>query len=66
MAKSIREIFEFDKEIEQKEKETKQQTKAMDIKNLMNNTKWTIEQAMDALGVPSDQRSMYAKLVKGI
>ena len=33
------------------------------IKNLMNNLKMNIDQAMDALGIPSDQRSMYAGLV---
>ena len=33
------------------------------ITNLMGNMKWTIEQAMDALGIPSDQRTMYAGLV---
>ena len=40
-----------------------QQTKVIDIKNLMETMKWTIEQAMDALKVPSEQRKMYAGLV---
>ena len=33
------------------------------IKNLMANMKWTIEQAMDALSIPSEQRTMYAGMV---
>ena len=40
-----------------------QNAKVIDIKNLMANMKWTIEQAMDALSIPSDQRSMYAGMV---
>ena len=33
------------------------------IKNLMETLKLTLEQAMDALKIPSDERSMYAGLV---
>ena len=33
------------------------------IKNLMDTMKWTVEQAMDALKIPSDQRSLYTGLV---
>ena len=45
--------------------EREQNTKVIDIKNLMNNMKWTIEQAMDALSIPSDERAMYAGMVNG-
>ena len=62
MAKSWREIFEFDKEIEQKE----QETQVMAIESLMETLKFTPMQAMDALKIPSDKRDMYAKLVKGM
>ena len=43
-----------------------QQTKALDIRNLMNNLKLTLEQAMDALGIPQTDRATYTNLVKGI
>ena len=33
------------------------------IKNLMANMKWTIEQAMDALSIPADQRTTIAGMV---
>ena len=36
---------------------------AQSIRTLMKNMKWTIEQAMDALSIPSDQRSMYAEMI---
>ena len=62
MAKTWREIFEFDKEIEKE----KQETTALNIRNLMDTLKLTLEQAMDALKIPADQRSTYAKLVKGV
>ena len=37
--------------------------KVLDIKNLMETLKLNLEQAMDALKIPSDQRSMYAGMV---
>ena len=40
-----------------------QNAKTLDIRNLMKNLQLTLEQAMDALSIPSDQRSMYAGLV---
>ncbi|MBP3265510.1 MAG: Rpn family recombination-promoting nuclease/putative transposase, partial [Clostridiales bacterium] len=49
--------------LERKYKEKEQQTKVLDIKNLMESMKWTAEQAMNALKIPSDQRSMYAGMV---
>ena len=36
---------------------------AHDIKNLMKNLQLTLEQAMDALSIPTAKRSMYAELV---
>ena len=61
MAKTWREVFEFDKELKEREKETK----LLDIKNVMKNLQLNIEQAMDALSIPPEQRFMYANLVKG-
>ena len=49
--------------LEKKYKEKEQNAMVQAIKNLMANMKWTIEQAMDALSIPSDQRSMYAGMV---
>ena len=43
--------------------ETIQETNAMNLKNIMNNLKLTIEQAMDALNIPPSQRELYAGLV---
>ena len=51
--------------LERRYKEKEQNTKVIDIKNLMTNMKWTIEQAMDALSIPSDERAMYAGMVNG-
>lgn len=49
--------------LERKYKEKEQQTKVLDIKNLMETLKLTLDQAMDALKIPSDQKGMYAGLV---
>ena len=43
--------------------EGEQNAKVLDIKNVMEKLKYTVEQAMDLLDVPSDQRSMYAGMV---
>ena len=43
--------------------EQEQQTKALDIRCLMETLKLTLEQAMDALKIPSDERAMYAGMV---
>ena len=39
------------------------ETTAMNLKSLMANLKFTVEQAMDALSIPQAQRSTYARLV---
>ena len=40
-----------------------QETKLIDIKNVMTNLKLSLEQAMDALGIPQGQRSIYAGMI---
>ena len=45
------------------EKRGEQNTKVLDIKNLMETLKLTLEQAMDALKIPSDQRVTLAGMV---
>ena len=49
--------------LERKYKEKEQNAIAGNIQNLMETMKWTIEQAMDALKIPSNERAMYAGLV---
>ncbi len=43
--------------------EKEQQTLVGAIRNLMDTLKLTLEQAMDALKIPSEQRSIYAGMV---
>ena len=57
MGEAMRRVMKDDLEQE------KQQTLVDAITNLMNNMKWNIEQAMDALSIPTAERSMYAGLV---
>ena len=37
--------------------------KLADIKNLMNNLKMTLDQAMQALGIPADDQSKYRAML---
>ena len=41
-----------------------QETLLSSIRNLMANLKLSLDQAMDALGIPQDKRSSYAGLIK--
>ena len=41
-----------------------QETLLTSIRNIMNNLKLSLDQAMDALNIPQGQRSMYANLIK--
>ena len=41
-----------------------QETLLTSIKNIMNNLKLSLDQAMDALSIPQGQRSTYANLIK--
>ena len=43
-----------------------QETKVVDIKNIMCNLQLTLDQAMDALNIPQGQRSVYADLIKNL
>ena len=71
MAKTWREIFGFDKELEEAEQRgeqraeqrVKQQTTVAAIKNVMEAFGVTVEKAMDSLKVPQSQRETYAELV---
>ena len=57
MADAIKEIFA--KEIEESEKKSRIE----DIKQLMQNMKWTAEQAMDALGISLKDQKKYMTLL---
>lgn len=46
-------------DFEKQEQETRQVTLLEDIKNLMDTTKWTAEQAMAALKIPEADRGKY-------
>ena len=43
--------------------ETKKATLLENIRNLMETTKWTAKQAMDALKIPSDEQKKYLPLL---
>ena len=45
------------------EKETRESTTLVSIRNLMKNMKWTAQQAMEALGIPVNEQSKYAALI---
>ena len=49
--------------VDEKIQEVTQETRVLDISNLMSNLKLTVEQAMDALSIPLNQRETYAGLV---
>ena len=53
-----------DAKVSEKVIEKEQETKTLDIKNLMTNLKLTVEQAMDALGIPQSDHATYAGLVQ--
>ncbi len=42
----------------------RQEGMAIAIKNLMHNLKWTAEQAMEALGIPQEERGKYLQLIE--
>lgn len=61
MCEALRELMKED--FEKQERETKQETLAETIKNLMDTMKWTAEQAMTAIKIPDADKGKYiAKL----
>ena len=57
MCEALRELMKED--FEKQEQETRQVTLLEDIKNLMDTTNWTAEQAMAALKIPEADRGKY-------
>ena len=45
--------------LEEMKKESEQNSKLEDIKNIMQNLKMTAQQAMEAIGIPKDQQQTY-------
>ena len=53
--------------MEMLKEEGRQESRLLDIKNLMDSTGWTAEKAMDLLKIPQDQRiTFYADLYKKV
>ena len=50
--------------LDKKAKEQERETLLTSIKNLMNNLKLSLDQAMDALSIPQGERATYAGLLK--
>ncbi|MBO6134066.1 MAG: hypothetical protein J6P05_07015, partial [Lachnospiraceae bacterium] len=61
MGEAMRRVMKDD--LAESEQRGEQNAMVQAIKNVMDKLKYTVEQAMDLLDVPSDQRSMYAGLV---
>ena len=61
MGEAVRRVMKDD--LAESEQRGEQNAKVIDIKKVMEKLKYTVEQAMDFLDIPSDQRSMYAGMV---
>ena len=61
MCEALRELMkdEIEREIEEQEQKAKKESTIGLIKNLMDSTKWTAEQAMEAMKVPVKDREQY-------
>ena len=62
MSDSIQALI--DEEAEERAQEREKETKAVDIKNVMDAFGVTIEKAMDSLKIPPAQRTVYAGMIK--
>ena len=56
----------FKDEIDERVNTGKQDTTVEHIRNLMKNTQWSAERAMEALNIPQNQRANYAGLVRRV
>ena len=54
----------FKDKIDEQRREARQDTTVENIRNLMKNTQWSAERAMEVLDIPQNQRATYAGLVK--
>lgn len=44
--------------VEERVKERVEKEKTISVQNLMNNMKWTLDQALDALGIKGKERTL--------
>ena len=44
--------------VEERVKERMEKEKTISVQNLMNNMKWTLDQALDALGIKGKERTL--------
>ena len=61
MCKIMEEVFK--EELEAGRNEAKKENLLENIRSLMKNMKWTIQQAMDALEIPKDKQNEYRALI---
>ena len=61
MCQALRELMKD--EIAEERAEERTEARAVDIKELMKNMKWTAEQAMNALGISASDQSKYSALL---
>ena len=56
----MREIVEryINERVEERVKERVEKEKTISVQNLMNNMKWTLDQALDALGIKGKERTL--------
>ena len=54
----------IDEQKQEAQREARQDTTVEHIRNLMKNTQWPAERAMEVLDIPQNQRATYAGLVK--
>ena len=66
MANALMDILkdEIEEKLNVKEQETRQETMAAAIRNVMESLGIGVEKAMDTLKIPPEQRSVYAGLVR--
>ena len=62
MCQALYEIMKED--IDKSEAKAVDETKVSDLKSLIKATKWSIQEAMDALNVSAGKREMYAARLK--
>ena len=65
MCEALRELMkdEIEKDVAEGRLKENRETNLTAIKNLMKNLKWSAEQAMDAIGISPDARSMYMNML---
>lgn len=50
--------------VEERVKERVEKEKTISVQNLMNNMKWTLDQALDALGIKGKERTLITQQLR--